>query len=86
MPRKIKGIPGTSCINIDGQYHEVGAIDADGNALPVSTDLTQEELNAAWGRAMKRAGEHLSERCSHNPELARIIYNMPDAGIDEDAG
>lgn len=85
MPRKIKGIPGTSCINVDGQCHEVGATDGNGNHWR-NTDLTPEEFIAAWTRAMNRAGDHLSERCSHNPELARIIYNMPDAGIDEDAG
>lgn len=85
MPRKIKGIPGTSCINIDGTYHEVGATDGNGNHWR-NTDLTPEELDAAWARAMARAGEHLSQRCSQNPELARAIYNMPDAGISEDAG
>ena len=85
MPRKIKGIPGSSCIRIDGVLHELSVTDGNGNYRR-NTDLTPEELDAAWARAMARAGEHLSQRCSQNPELARAIYNMPDAGISEDAG
>lgn len=79
MPREIKGIPGSSCINIDGAVHELSATDGCGGCRR-NTDLTQEELDAAWKRAMARVSEMLGQRCGQDPELARCIYNMPDVG------